>query len=141
MAICAINSASATNYRSDGRTPEIYASSGPVRYSFDTVKAIKEGYLAQPIFYMYEIESNGKDNQLKTKTYQSHIVENQQLHEKVSAIAKKLNNSGKSVLIMVQETKHADKLQELLSWPIANGENKEAFNLIKQMNNVSYLSV
>jgi superfamily II DNA or RNA helicase len=127
-------SVSATNYRADGKTPEIYAASGEVRYEFDTVRAISEGYLATPVFLMRSVSSWGKQFDLKQKNYVAHVVENEQLNDRIVKDALTTLSAGKSTLILVQEIAHGEHLAGRLGLPFANGENKDSMQLIKELN-------
>jgi superfamily II DNA or RNA helicase len=138
-------SLSATNFRADGKTPEIYAASGPVRYSFDTVRAIEEGYLAKPIFLVAKVTSEWKEEEgskkrrqrspeMKQANYASHVVENDTLQAMVVADARKALARGMSTLILVQEIEHGNRLQAELGLPFANGENSDSASLIDDLN-------
>jgi len=127
-------SVSATNYRADGRTPEIFAASGPVVYSFDTQRAIAEKWLAQPYFFMRDVNSFGRNYDLKQKNYTDHVVQNQPLTDQIVKDAQKMLAAGKHVLILVQEIEHGDMISQRLGLHFANGENKDARKLIKQLN-------
>jgi DNA repair protein RadD len=127
-------SLSATNYRADGRTPEIYAASGPVAYDFDTVRAIKEGFLAQPHFYVRKVDSYGKEYDLKQANYKEHVVLNEKLNDQIVSDAQKMLNNGMSTLILVQEIEHGEHISERLGLQFANGENKGSMKLIQALN-------
>lgn len=128
-------SVSATNYRADGRTPEIYAASGDVRYSFDTVRAIKEKFLAQPRFLMRKVSSpTTRQHELKQKNYEAHVVKNEQLSGRIILDASTMLAAGKATLILVQEIEHGEHLSGALGCDFANGENKKSLDLIDDLN-------
>jgi len=127
-------SVSATNYRADGRTPEIYAASGPIKYDFDTVRAIREGFLALPAFYVREVYSSGGSYDLKQKNYTDHVVKNARLNNQITKDAKAMLDAGKSTLILVQEIDHGEEIANRLGLQFANGENKDSMKLIKALN-------
>jgi superfamily II DNA or RNA helicase len=127
-------SVSATNYRADGRTLEIYAASGHVKYSFDTVRAIKEGWLAQPLFVMRDVPSAGGNYELKQKNYTDHVVKNETLNERIVKDARVMLDAHRSTLILVQEIEHGEILASKLNLPFANGENKDAMKLVEDLN-------
>ena len=127
-------SLSATNWRSDGKTPEIFAASGDVVYSFDTKRAIEESWLAQPVFVMREMPSSGREYELKQKNYTYHVLKNEALTKQIVADVQKAQGMGMSVLILVQEIEHGDTISGALGVPFANGENKHSMDLIKQLN-------
>lgn len=127
-------SVSATNYRADGRTPEIFATSGNVKYDFDTVRAINEGFLARPIFVSRYVDSFGRDYDLKQKNYTEHVIQNEQLTQQIVKDARQMMAAGKSTLILVQEVEHGEILAAALGLPLANGENKNSRKLVKELN-------
>ncbi len=127
-------SVSATNYRADGRTPEIYATSGQVKYNFDTQRAISEGFLASPQFYVRHVDSCGRDYDLKQKNYTEHVIKNERLNVQIVSDARNMIKAGKSTLILVQEIEHGQLISEALNLPFANGENKDSMKLIKSLN-------
>lgn len=127
-------SVSATNYRADGRTPEIYASSGPVKYNFDTQRAIREGFLASPLFYVRDVYSSGGSYDLKQKNYTDHVVKNARLNNRIVQDAQAMLKAGKSTLILVQEIEHGEELATRLGLQFANGENKDSMKLIGELN-------
>lgn len=127
-------SVSATNWRADGRTPEIYAASGDVRYSFDTKRAIEEGFLAKPVFIVREVPSSGKEYELKQKNYTHHVIKNNLLTKQIIADIQKAQSMGMSTLVLVQEIEHGEMFASTLNVPFANGENKHSMQLIKQLN-------
>jgi len=125
---------SATNYRADGRTPEIYAASGQIKYNFDTVRAIQEGFLAQPYFYVREVASIGGNYDMKQKNYADHVVQNQELTARIVKDSLAMMASGKSTLILVQEIEHGEAISSALGLHFANGENKDSMKLIDKLN-------
>lgn len=127
-------SVSATNWRADGKTPEIYAASGNVKYTFDTLRAISEGFLSQPVFIIREVPSSGKEYELKQKNYTHHVVKNNILNAQIVADIQRARSMGMSTLILVQEIEHGEMIASAENIPFANGENKKSMQLIKQLN-------
>lgn len=127
-------SLSATNWRADGKTPEIYAASGKVVYSFDTKRAIEEGFLAKPTFIVRQVTSSGREHELKQKNYASHVVNNDRLTERIVKDAEKARQMKMSTLILVQEIEHGERISTALNVPFANGENAESMALIGKLN-------
>lgn len=130
-------SLSATNWRADGKTPEIYAASGDVLYNFDTKRAISEGFLAQPVFIVREVPSSGRDYDLKQKNYTHHVVKNELLTKQIIADIQKVKDKGMSTLVLVQEIEHGEMISQALGVPFANGENKNSMDLIRGLNSGS----
>lgn len=127
-------SLSATNWRADGKTPEIYAASGPVVYNFDTKRAIEEGFLAKPTFIVRQVTSYGKDHELKQRNYAEHVVKNDRLTDQIVRDVARARAMSMSVLILVQEIEHGERIAEQLNIPFANGENAESMALIGKLN-------
>jgi superfamily II DNA or RNA helicase len=129
--------------RSDGGTILVEAATGPVIFSYDAPQAIKEGYLAQPTFIIYEISRTGGFYiQWKTSedgercnvgncqseaytgedafhAYKNWILGNDLLNEAVAKLAAGFaypsnQNSAQSVLILIDEKEHGDKLMKYL---------------------------
>jgi len=127
-------SVSATNYRADGKTPEIYACSGEVVYLFDAQRAIKEGFLAQPFFYVRDVTSSGGNFDRKQANYSAHVLHNPALNAQIVTDARKMLERNMSVLILVQEIEHGALIAAELGAPTANGENKGSKKLINDLN-------
>jgi superfamily II DNA or RNA helicase len=128
-------SVSATNWRSDGRTKELFAASGDVCYSFDTLRAIREGYLVKPSFICREVVSVGEQSTNKLANYKQHVLKNKSLNDRIIQDAKALLEAGKTVLILVQEIEHGEMLARRLGLKFAYGEDKESFSYIEELNN------
>jgi superfamily II DNA or RNA helicase len=127
-------SLSATNWRADGKTPEIYAATGNIVYDFDTKRAISEGFLAQPKFIVRQVTSVGKEYDLKQKNYTAHVVQNVELTNRIVKDAQDALSNNMSTLILVQEIEHGNEIAARLNAQFANGENKDAMKLIDDMN-------
>jgi superfamily II DNA or RNA helicase len=127
-------SLSATNWRADGKTPEIYAATGNIVYDFDTKRAISEGFLAQPKFIVRQVTSVGKEYDLKQKNYTDHVVKNIELTNRIVKDAQDALSNNMSTLILVQEIEHGNEIAARLNAQFANGENKDAMKLIDDMN-------
>lgn len=119
--------------RSDGGTILVEAATGPVVYSYDAPQAIREGYLAEPTFIIYEIHqtegtyikwiTDDKENRVNDgiiqsqaytgedsfPAYKNWILGNDLLTNAVAAIAAQFQKDL-SVLILIDEKEHGDKL-------------------------------
>jgi superfamily II DNA or RNA helicase len=104
---------SATSYRSDGADLAIEAAMSPKIFSYDINQAIKDGFLADPTFIMFNInESTGMYGGEDTlKAYKSHVLYNQCLNKAVIKQTNQFIAEGKRVLIMVREKEHGNALQ------------------------------
>jgi superfamily II DNA or RNA helicase len=129
--------------RSDGGTILVEAATGPVVFSYDAPQAIQEGYLAQPTFIIYEISRTGgfyiqwqttEDGDRRnvgicqseaytgedaSRAYKNWILGNDLLNEAVANLAAGFSyptdqNSAQSVLILIDQKEHGDKLMKYL---------------------------
>jgi superfamily II DNA or RNA helicase len=120
--------------RIDGGTILVEAATGPIVYSYPAPQAIRDGFLAKPTFVIYEITrtqgsyikwiTNNKDERVADGlvvseafteddshlAYKNWILGNDLLTQTVSDIAAGFKNNGMSVLILVDEKEHGDKL-------------------------------
>lgn len=121
--------------RADGATLLIESAFGPVVYSYDAAQAIDDGYLAKPTFMIYEvIRTKGRWTKYKTVknkrtpiremtsteyngddplvSYRNWFLGNDYLNDFIAnVIVKTFNEDGKSVLILVDEKEHGERLQ------------------------------
>jgi superfamily II DNA or RNA helicase len=124
--------------RSDGGTVLVEAATGPILFSYDAPQAIREGFLAQPTFVIYEIrrtegwyikwktddngdriaigteQSEATDEDDSHLAYKNWILGNDLLNREISNIANAFAQSGSSVLILIDEREHGDKLMAYL---------------------------
>jgi hypothetical protein len=119
--------------RADGATLLVEAAAGPVIYAYDAPEAIRDGYLARPTFVIYDVlstqgswtkykQKDGKraaigvepstsyagDNPIKA--YRNWVLGNDRLNAFVAAVTQDAVSDGKSVLILVDEKEHGEKL-------------------------------
>lgn len=142
--------------RADGGTMLVEAACGPVIYSYDVEQGIKEGYLAKPMFMFYDItktsgtwvrknltdpkknktiesiEYDGDDNLL---SYRHWILGNDLLNNAVAQITEAFVEDGLSVLILVDEKEHGERLLKLMpNAGFAVGGGKDNERLMKEFN-------
>lgn len=146
--------------RADGSTMLIEAACGPVIYSYSAAEAIRDGYLAKPTFMIYSIsktsgnwtkykinktnnkreatkvlpciEYNGKDD---IEAYRNWVLGNDILNTAVTNMTNAFVADGKSVLILVDEKEHGEKLTALM--PDAGfvmGGGKDNEDILKAFN-------
>lgn len=138
--------------RADGSTQLIEAAVGPVVYRYDAAQAIEDEYLARPVFVFYEVDETkgtfhrykgtGKDRVISaTKNceeydgddhllaYRNWVVGNDILNERVAGLTEAFVANGKSVLILVDEKEHGERLRALLSeagFAVGGGKDNES---------------
>lgn len=125
----------ATDYRSDGKDIMITAGCGSVLVRRDIKWGVENGYLAEPYFIVREVQTGGKDfRDNKIKNYKEHILNNQILKDQIKNDAIAMINSGKTVLILVDEVEHGKELSSQLSIPFATGEDSNSQDYVDQLN-------
>ena len=123
--------------RADDSTILIEASVGPVIYQYDAPEAIEDGYLARPTFMFYDVYhthgkwtkytmKDGKRTAVKDEmsvayngddgitAYRNWVLGNNILNEFVANLVNEFVGDTQSVLILVDEKEHGDRLVELL---------------------------
>lgn len=125
----------ATDYRSDGKDILINAGCGSVLIRRDVKWGIENGFLAEPYFIVREIDTGGRDfKDDKLKSYKEHILTNTLMKTRIEGDARAMMNSGKSVLILVDEVAHGKELSQNLGIPFATGEDKDSQDYVDQLN-------
>ena len=146
--------------RADGSTMLIEAACGPVVYSYTASEAIADGYLAKPTFMIYSVtETAGSWTKYKTnlstkkreivkvmpsipytgdddiQAYRNWILGNDKLNNFVSNLTSAFVADGKSVLILVDEIEHGEKLKALMpDSGFVMGGGKDNEDLLKEFN-------
>lgn len=128
---------SAENTRADNCTMLIEAAIGPVVYSYSAAQAIADKYLAKPTFVIYNVlDTQGKWTKYKTRgkerlkvgempsiyynssdemiAYRNWVLGNDILNNFVAQLSLGFTQKGKSVLILVDEKEHGEKLMKLI---------------------------
>lgn len=124
--------------RADNATLLVEAAVGPVIYQYDAPQAIKDGFLARPEFLIFDVfatKGNWTKYQIKGKkrvvqkvlaskpydgdnallAYRHWVLGNDILNNFVAGLARGLSEQeGKSVLILVDEKEHGDRLMALI---------------------------
>lgn len=125
----------ATDYRSDGKDIMITAGCGPVIACRDVRWGIENGWLAEPYFLIREVETGGKDyKDNKGKNYKEHVRHNEIMKAQIRNDALNMMNSGKSVLILVDEVAHGEELSQQLGIPFATGEDAKSQQYVDDLN-------
>jgi len=125
--------------RADNSTVLIESAVGPVIFKYDAPEAIADGFLAKPTFVIYDVyktkgewtkykinprtnkreavsvekstEYTGDDDMI---AYRNWVLGNDYLNDFVANITASFNSDGKSVLILVDEKEHGDRLMQLI---------------------------
>jgi superfamily II DNA or RNA helicase len=125
----------ATDYRSDGKDVLIVDGCGATLIRRDAKWGIENGWLADPCFIVSEIPTTGKDHKDdKLKSYKEHVLNNKMMRDKILEDSRKVINSGKSLLILVDEVIHGKELSEQLGIPFATGEDAKSQEYVVALN-------
>ena len=125
----------ATDYRSDGKDVLITAGCGSVLLRRDIKWGVANGWLAEPIFLVREINTTGRDfKDNKIMSYKEHVLKSDVMKDRIESDARNMMASGKSVLILVDEVAHGKELSEKLNIPFATGIDKKSRDYVDQLN-------
>ena len=125
----------ATDYRSDGKDILITAGCGPVLIRRDIKWGVENGFLAEPYFIVREVATGGRDfKDDKLKSYKEHVLNNKNMKDRIFSDAKTMMDSGKAVLILVDEVAHGEELSKALGIPFATGLDKKSQDYVDQLN-------
>lgn len=129
----------ATDYRSDGKDIMITAGCGPVIARKDVKWGIANGFLAEPYFMVREVNTGGKDHRdNKIKNYKEHVLNNQIMKDQIKSDALNMMNSGRSVLVLVDEVEHGEELSQQLGVPFATGTDPKSQDYVDGLNAGKY---
>lgn len=125
----------ATDYRSDGKDIMITAGCGNVLIRRDIKWGVENGFLAEPYFIVRQVATGGRDfKDDKLKSYKEHVLNNQIMKDRIQGDAKSMMDSGKAVLILVDEVAHGEELSKALGIPFATGLDKKSQEYVDQLN-------
>jgi superfamily II DNA or RNA helicase len=123
--------------RADGGTMLVEAGCGPIIYEYNAPEAIADGYLARPTFMVYDVWStqgawtkykmkDGKrtatgtepcieyDGDDDLKAYRNWMLGNNKVNSFIASVVESFVSNGKSILILVDEKDHAERLLKLM---------------------------
>jgi superfamily II DNA or RNA helicase len=125
----------ATDYRSDGKDIMITAGCGSVIMRRDIRWGVENGWLAEPYFIVRKVPTGGKDfKDDKLKSYKEHVLNNNIMKSRIKEDAEKMMESGKSVLILVDEVAHGEELSKQLDIPFATGIDSKSQDYVDALN-------
>jgi superfamily II DNA or RNA helicase len=125
----------ATDYRSDGKDIMITAGCGPVLIRRDIKWGVENGWLAEPYFIVREIDTKGRDfKDDKLKSYKEHVLNCSVMKNRIYSDARSMIDSGKSVLVLVDEVAHGKELSEQLGIPFATGQDSKSQDYVDLLN-------
>lgn len=126
----------ATDFRTDGKDVMITAGTGPVIIKRDLIWGIKHKWLREPYFVVRNVKTEGRSYKNdKNKNYKTHVLNSEDLNERVIADILKFKNAGFSVLCLVDEIAHGQVIADATDLPYATGKGGDAKKLVKDLNN------
>lgn len=132
----------ATDFRSDGKDLLITAGCGPTLIRRDAKWGINNGWLAKPFFLVREVPTTGRDySDDKLKNYKTHVLNCKKMKSQIELDIRKFLESGKRVLILVDEIEHGTELSTNLNIPFATGEDKKSQDYIDDFNDKKILGL
>lgn len=110
-----VHGLSATPYRADGADMMIEAAAGPIRSKVTVSDLIVKGYLAKPVIRFIPIqERTSYSPAMRHVVIRKHLVEHAVRNQVIADTARQFAAEGKSVLIAVNQVKHAQIIQAVL---------------------------
>ena len=111
-----VHGLSATPYRSDGADMMIEAAAGPIRSKVTVSDLIVKGYLAKPVIRFIPIqEKTSYSAAMRYMVIRKHLVEHAVRNQVIADTARQFASEGKSVLVAVNQVKHAEILRSVFS--------------------------
>ncbi|MCA9412817.1 MAG: DEAD/DEAH box helicase [Candidatus Omnitrophica bacterium] len=106
---------SATPWRSDHSDLMIEAALGKKLCAVTSTDLIERGYLVKPKITMFEILPTGRRLRRHFATvYKSEVVENETRNQIIAEVARHSSQRGRSVLILVNQIRHGEILEEMI---------------------------
>jgi superfamily II DNA or RNA helicase len=111
-----VHGLSATPYRQDKADMMIEAGAGPITARISVSWLIDNGFLAKPMIFFHATHEPTSYDKLPTfLVYRRYMVENQQRNAMIAGLAMNAVAEGKTTLIYVRQTGHADQITKHLS--------------------------
>lgn len=105
---------SATPKRNDGADLKIWAGTGPVITHYTPEFMVEKGYLARPVFKIFDVAKAGAGYESWRDEYREEIVESQSRNTKIAEEATKLAQNSRAVYIHVERIRHGEILEDLI---------------------------
>lgn len=126
----------ATPFRNDTEETLLFESiAGQVIYKLNYQDAIKEGYIVPIEAYYVDVPKREVDGHTWSQVYNELVVNNNERNEAIALLALRLNNAGRSTLVLVKEVAHGDAIAKLTGLPFVHGQDEESRDYIRHFNN------
>lgn len=123
---------SATPKRGDGADMRIWAGTGPVIYHKSPEWMIARGFLANPVFKIFDTPRAGGPYENWRQEYKNEIIQNEGRNEIVKREAETLASEGKKVYLHVERLPHGEVLNDLIpEAKFAHGKSKDRDEVIE----------
>lgn len=95
---------------------ELEENIGPIIHKISFDKLINLGRIVQPVIYMYDLPKSWYTSYLSSYSeyYDANIVQNEKRNEFIVRLVKKLQDSGKTVFVVVQKRYHGETLSNMI---------------------------
>jgi superfamily II DNA or RNA helicase len=125
----------ATDFRSDGKDIMITGGCGHVLIRRDIKWGVDNGWLAEPIFIVRQIDTKGYDyTDDKMKAYKEHVLNNVVMKQQIEDDCRKMMAAGRSILCLVDEVEHGKELAANLGIPFATGVDAKSSQYVEDLN-------
>lgn len=114
---------------------------GGTIYTLPYMIAVSKKYIVPVEAYYLDLPKTIPDGYTWNQIYKELVVDNAVRNDALISIIKSLNDAGKSCLTLIKEVKHGEYLSKKSGSPLANGENKEADQLIEDFSNKKSISL
>ncbi len=105
---------SATPFREDGSDLRMWAGTGPVILEYPPEYMVERGYLARPVFKIFDTRQVGAGYDSWREEYRNEIVENPYRNGKIAEAASEFASEGRTVYIHVERLDHGRRLEDLI---------------------------
>ena len=118
----------ATNYRNDGSDLALKGILSDVIYEYGFKQAISDKFLCPINFVIYKNENHGTYKDWREEN-QEGLIKNVEYNEKITEIAKKMDDNKIPTIIFVNEIQHGETLRDMIPNSVfISGKEKKAIN-------------
>lgn len=127
---------SGTPFRNDGADLELQGIIGDILYSYSAAKAIKDGFLVPPYFFIYNVP-NPPDFSVRALEYQDeykkYISASALRNRMIMETTRSLQSANKQILLLVEHIEHGETLRNIIPQStFIHGTTKDNGDMIEQ---------
>ena len=127
---------SATPYRNDGSDLSLKGIIGDIIYKYDAVKAIEDGFLTPPYFFIYKFNHKFQRDKNYSEEYDRCLVKNKERNKFIAEICNLIKSKDNSqILVLLERIEHGDILHSMIPdshW--IHGGTKDNHKVIEKFN-------